>query len=77
MYAYFAHLHVWAPYAHVAFKEMKRRHSIIWNRVTSVCEPLCGYWDLTLSHLQERQVLLTSKPSFQPVYETLSVLGKS
>lgn len=65
------HVHMWQ------LRRSKEGLAFSGTRVVSVCEPLCGCWDLTLSHLQEQQVLLTSKPSLQPLYENLSVLGKS
>lgn len=36
------------------------------TRVTDDCEPLCKFWELTLSPVQEQQVLLTSEQCLQP-----------
>ena len=38
------------------------------NEVTNVCEPPCKCWELNSSPLEEQPVLLTAKPSLQPLH---------
>jgi hypothetical protein len=38
---------------------------------TMVCEPPCGCWELNSGPLEEQLVLLTTKPSLQPLSLTL------
>ena len=37
------------------------------DHITDGCEPPCGCWELNSGPLEEHTVLLTSKPSLQPL----------
>ena len=43
--------------------------------ITDSCEPLCGYWELNLSSLEEHPVLLLTEPPLQPLEKLLLAVG--
>lgn len=64
------HMNVWSvciSMYHVrCAQDGQKRASDVLERQKDGCEPTCGCWEPTLGHLQEQQVLLATKPSFQP-----------
>ena len=48
---------------HCSLQTCQKRAS---DPMTDGCEPPCGWWELNSGSLEEKSVLLTSEPSFQP-----------
>jgi hypothetical protein len=52
-------------YSYSYFQTHQKRAS---DLVTDGCEPPCGCWELNSGPLEEESVLLTTKPSLQPLF---------
>ena len=58
-------MYVYAPYACLVSKEVRRGHEFPGTGVIDGCEPPCGCIDLNLGLLQEQSVLETTELPFQ------------
>lgn len=57
----------------VVFSETRRGHRIFGSRITSVCKPSHGCWELNLSPLKKQKEDLTTEPPLQPCFFELGL----
>ena len=65
VYGWFAHMWVCMSFEYLVLPEARRGMRFPASGVTDDCELLCGHWELNSGAVEEWQVLLTTKPSFQ------------
>jgi hypothetical protein len=63
-------MYVFIYYMEVHFRHTRRGHLI---PITDGYKPPCGCWDLNSGPLEEQSVLVTTKPSLQPLFLILLI----